>query len=187
VIKSGTALYYSLSIFCGRVHRRLRGRTTVNVVLAVDLIENQHKSHGKSRVKPSLHTKREHFPTKHNAGGGVHLPSNLSHRFLRHVEDRAASLREAPFDLVLLTGAIVHLHRQTRTRPSNDRRSLHAEDRFITVHSLPLEALPPLMQTRPLQRQKHDTQLTESTPLKSNHPTTIILNTTIHKFTNEII
>ena len=153
MIKSGTALYNSLSIICGWVHRRLRGRTTISVILTVDLIQDQHKTHGKSRVKPSLNTQREHFLPKHNTGGGVHLTSNLSHRFLGHIEHRAASLRETPFDLVLLTRVIVHLHRQTRARPSDDRRSLHAEDRFITVHPLPFEALPPLMQTRSLLRQ----------------------------------
>lgn len=142
---------YSLLIFCSGVHRRLRGRNIINVILTADLIEDEHKSHGKSRIKTRLNTKGEHLLPKHDAGGGVHFTTNLSHRLLRHIENRAATLREAPLDLVLLTGVIVHLHRQTRTRPSYDRRSPHAEDGFITVHSLPFEAFPPLMQTRPLQ------------------------------------
>lgn len=99
-------------------------------------------------IKSRLDAKPKDFLPEHNASGGVHFAVNLSHKFLSGIENLATPLREAPFNEVLHTGAIIHLHGHARPRPSDDRRSLHAEYGFVTVLSLPFEPFPPLMKTR---------------------------------------
>ena len=134
-------------IFCSRVHRGLQD-SIIKVILTVDLIKYQYQSHGKGRIETRLHAEPKDFLPEHNAGGGVHFATNLSHKFLSGIENLAAALREATFDEVLHTGAIVHLHRHAGPRPSDDRRSLDAENGFMTLRSLPFEAFPALMKTR---------------------------------------
>lgn len=126
------------------LHHRLHPNSiTLNVIIAVDPIEHQHQSHRKGTIKPRLHAQWKDIFTQRHVRWSIHFASNLSHGFLRRVEDRAASLREVPLDLVLLSRTLVHIYRHAR--PSDYRWSTYAEDRFLTLRSLPCKSLPPLM------------------------------------------
>lgn len=104
------------------------------IIVALDLVQHEDQPHGKGPIKPRLQPQREHLSPQHHIGGRIHFPSNLRHCFLAGVEDRAVPLREAPFDLVLLSRIIVHLHRHAR--PPDNRRPPHAEDWLLTLRSL---------------------------------------------------
>lgn len=66
---------------CGGVHHNPIITVIINVdlIVSVDLIENEHQSHGKRRVEAGLDAESEDVLPEHRVRGGVNFAFNLSH------------------------------------------------------------------------------------------------------------